>query len=136
MKKLFPMIILLLALQACTVSTAKIGEVKTCDSLAEEESMCKTDTTVFNVDTPEIYLTSELLNAPTDTEISMTWRYLEGSEPEIIDGITIKSPDYSPSYPYTFLPKPDAGWPTGKYDVVVILGTDNSEPLYKEFRVE
>ena len=129
--------LLALVLSACSISTAKITEAKICSSVSEESMMCESDENMFATDTPEIIVTTKLENAPSETQVTFTWRYLEGSEPELIDEITVSSPEAMPSYPNSTMPIPPKGmWPTGKYDVVISLDSDNSEPIVKAFTVQ
>ncbi|MDX9970802.1 MAG: hypothetical protein RBS56_02745 [Candidatus Gracilibacteria bacterium] len=138
MKKVIPLLTLLaLTISACTISTANISEAKICSSVSGESMMCTSDETMFATDTPEIIVTTKLDNAMEGTKVTFTWRYLEGSEPELIDEITVESPDIMPSYPNSTMPIPPSGmWPTGKYDVVITLDTDNFEPIVKAFSVK
>jgi len=137
MKKIMPLLALAVMFGACSVSTANVSVVSMCPTLAQGEMTCATDTATFVSNTPEIFITTQLDNAPTGTKVTFQWRYLEGSAPEVIDSVVVESPEVSPSYPNSSLPIPPGGlWPAGKYDVVVSLDTDNSEPIVKAFVVK
>jgi hypothetical protein len=138
MKKLIPLLLLIVSISACNISTANITEVMLCDDLKEDTFMCESDKTVFPENVPELFVTTELKNAPGGTEITFTWRYLEDEEPFEIAKVPVDSPDETTtSYPNSALTAPETGiWPKGKYDVIISLDTDNSEPIYKEFVIE
>jgi hypothetical protein len=119
----------------CNVSTAKLNDVRTCAQMDKDDSMCLTDVAEFTNDTAQIIVTSKLDNAPADTEVSFLWKYLGGDKPIDIDSVTVKTKE-GEMYPYSYLPKPQKGWPTGKYEVQVKIGTDNSQPVIKQFTIK
>ena len=136
MKMRLSLIITGLFLASCTISTADISEVKMCQTLGEQEMMCASDQTEFQTNAPELYITTKLDNAPSDTKVTFTWRYMSGAAPEVMDSVTVSSPDFMPSYPNSSFPIPPAGiWPEGKYEVEVSMDVDNFKPIHKEFSI-
>lgn len=136
MKKVFVFIVAGLAgalfMQACAVSSASISDVRTCEEL--DGDSCATDQPVISADTPVIYLSGKLNDAPSDTNLVITWRYL--TEEQDIDSVTLTTEE-SGSGPFSSsLQMPANGWPSGDYEVVLDLGTDNSEPVHQQFSIE
>lgn len=125
-----------LFLQACEVSTASVVDVRICDDLAGEE--CEDDMAILSPDTMTIYASGKLKDAPEGTSMTITWRYMGGPEVEEqdIDSVVLTTED-SGSGPFSSsLVKAESGWVNGKYEVVFDLGTDNSEPVHKEFEIK
>jgi hypothetical protein len=120
-----------LLMQACAVSTASISDLRICENLSGDE--CSEDNQTVNADATVIYISGKLNDAPKDTQLKITWRYL--TDEQDIDTVTLTA-DESGSGPFSSsLTQPTNGWPSGKYEVVLDLGTDNSEPTHKEFSI-
>ncbi len=135
MKKLLLLFVAIAAgallVQACSVSTASVADVKICDSMTGDE--CDEDQQIISPAATVIYCSGKLNDAPEGTKMVITWRYL--TEPQDIDSITLET-DESGSGPFSSsLGRPDAGWPTGRYECLLDLGTDNAEPIHKEFEI-
>ena len=114
------------------VSTARINDIKVCGQLSGE--LCDQDSPVFNPNDPEIVVSCKLNNAPSDTEVTFVWKYVEGDE-IIIDQAILNSSDYGTDVDmHSSLSKPNNGWPVGKYQVEILLGNDT--PLVKTFKVQ
>lgn len=116
---------------ACSYSTANLSDIKACTAVSENQ--CMTDEAIFSADTPEIFISAVLNNAPTETTVKFTWRYLE--ENLDIAEVDLVSEEIT-SKMQSSLTKPTAGWPKGKYEVVLKIGTDNAEPVHKEFSIQ
>lgn len=91
---------------------------------------------VFNINTPEIFGSFKLSNAPSDTEIKAEWIYIEG-EAEDLENLLID--DWSVTtdgthYISTSMTRPYDGWPRGDYQVVLYI--DGKEKLSVPFTVE
>lgn len=138
MKKLLALAILaVLALTlavGCEVSTANLQDVQVCSD-PNSDNMCESDESSFDANTEEIFVTGNLENAPDDTDLEITWTYLgeEGDDPEEIDSVSLSG---SSATFYSNLEAPSSGWPAGEYEIVLDLGTDNSDPVTKTFTVE
>jgi hypothetical protein len=135
LKKVIALIVMALAgglfVQACAVSSASISDVKTCEEL--DGDSCGMDQPVISADTPVIYLSGMLNDAPSDTKLVITWRYL--TDEQDIDAVTLTTEE-SGSGPFSSsLQMPANGWPSGDYEVVLDLGTDTSESVHKEFSI-
>lgn len=114
------------------VSTARINDIKVCTNLAGE--LCDQDLPVFHPNDPQIIVSCKLSNAPSDTEITFVWKYIEGDE-LVIDQVILNSSDYGTDVDmHSRLSKPNNGWPMGKYQVEILLGND--APLVKTFKVQ
>ncbi len=120
-----------LTMSACEVSTANISDIKICDDMSGDQ--CTADKSAIPAAAPAIYCSGQLDNAPEGTTVKITWRYLPDDID--IDSVTLTA-DKSGGGPFSSsLTKPEGNWPAGKYEVVLDLGTDNSEPVHKQFEV-
>ena len=118
----------------CNLSTANISDIKMCETI--DDYQCQEENTLFNVNSPQIYCSCKLNNAPDGTNLKFAWYYL-GDEKVLIDTVTTMVPGGSSTYDmHSYLTIPDNGWPVGDYEVVLKIDTDNSEPLTKSFKVE
>ena len=91
---------------------------------------------VFAVDTPEIFCSVKLSNAPPDTEVKAEWVYVKGEledmENYLIDTYSLTADDTR--YLSFSLTIPDAGWPTGEYKVVLYV--EGNEQLSVPFTIQ
>jgi len=131
------LIALLVSLQfSCNVSTATIKDVKLCTELSDQ-TQCGLDSPDFNVESPFLFVSCRLVYAPEDSEVTFTW-YFMSKDPVKIDEVTMRAGDFGSGSTYYFssyLSRPDAGWPSGDYEVHISLNTDNSAPVIKSFRI-
>lgn len=141
MKKLLMMVLVTLAavtLGACQASSASLTDVRLCDN-ADSEGNCSSDMSKLQTDAEVIYLSAQLENAPSGTTVTATWKYLGGEEgiaPQDIDTVS-STTDESGSMPYySSLQAGSGGWPVGEYEVVLSLGTENSQPVSKKFTIK
>lgn len=140
MKKLLTAALVLLAaavMGACAASSANLTDIRMCDN-ADSEGACISDKSTFRTDTDEIFLSAQLENAPGDTKVTATWKYLggeEGVDPQEIDSVTVTTEEAGTLPFYSSMPAGDSGWPKGDYEVILTLGTDNSEPVSRKFSV-
>ena len=115
-------------------TTASLSEATM--TTAVDENMQPLDTTdVFTPDTPEIFCSFKLSNAPPDTEIKAEWVYIEG---ELEDVSNYLMDEWSTTtdgtgYISVSIIGPYAGWPKGDYKV--ILYVDDEEKLSVPFYV-
>jgi len=125
-------------LQACSVSTAGISDVKLCVD-ADSKGICSSDSSTFETTTPEIFLSANLNNAPSGTKVTSSWKYIKGelgNDPQDIDSVTAEAKEGG-SQPYTSsMTSPTAGWPKGDYEVTITLSSDNSTPVVKKFSIQ
>lgn len=123
---------LAIILSACSfsISTASLSHTRTGDTVKNNEVV--KEVRVFNPDTPEIIVSTHLNKAPEGTKLMFSWRYLEGRVQDI-DSVTVKTKS-SENIAKSSLSRPNQGWPTGNYEVVLKLG-DNSKPVHKKFSV-
>lgn len=124
-------------LVACnfSVSTAALDNVKLCREILKGEQ-CTSDTTQFAKNTSQLFATADLKYAPEGTKVKVDWKYLGGEAGQAtpIDSVSLETKD-NMSVITSSLPTPKNGWPTGEYEVVFSLGTDNSTPIHKKFSV-
>ena len=107
-------------------STANLSDVKLCSSLNSGE--CNSDVSSVHSDTPAIYCSANVKNAPSKTKVTFEWKHgsesLGKAEVETDGGIV------NSSY------KPNSSLDPGKYSVTVKIASDNSTPVTKDFTVE
>lgn len=118
-------------LTACNISTTNLSDIMACTET--QDVLCAEDITTFATDTPEIYISAILHNAPEGTLTTFSWRYI--TDDFHIDSITLESVETTTTL-QSSLNMPDEGWPVGEYEVIISIHTDNSEPVHKKFTVK
>jgi len=137
MKK-FYIIMLSIAMTACSTkschySTANLTDVKVCNQVGDDDLCADDNPSMSAADTKVVYITAVLKNAPANTKVKVTWYYLEEKDEEIFsDDYAIKDGEKHLQF---YLHAPDDIWPLGHYKAILDLGTDNSEPIEKEFEI-
>ena len=111
-----------------------LSQATTCESVnpETEEPVGKTDT--FSPDTPEIFCSVKLSNAPSNTAISAEWRYVQteagGENYLLID--TWNRIAEGTRYISASITRPGAGWPEGNYQLHLSLnGQEASTVSFK-----
>ncbi len=139
MKKIttsFFTVIILILLSSCdfSVSTAHIDDVKMCTRISNNQ--CPADNPTFSRNTPEIYVSCHLKNAPENTKVRFDWNYY-GQKKFTIRSVTLDSGDKTGTLNLqSSLSRPTNGWPVGEYEVAIsIVGVDKS-PVIKKFSVQ
>lgn len=135
MKRIVLIVAALLAgalfMQSCAISTASIDNVRICDRLDGDE--CAEDMQEIPASVTTIYLSAQLHDAVEGTEVTYTLSDLGSGEELITDSWTTEEGGSGPfSLSWN---RPAAGWVTGRYELVLSLGTDNSEPISKVFEL-
>jgi hypothetical protein len=125
-----------LALIGCSfsVSTAAIENLKTCSEQVKDKA-CASDTSSFSKATPKLFATADLKNAPEGTKVKVDWKYLNGEAgaAQTIDSVNLVTESNMTLITSNLTATKE--WPTGNYEVVFTLGTDNSKPLTKQFSI-
>jgi hypothetical protein len=144
MKRLFlVMVTILLVLSTmlsfgaeCSASftTAKISEATMALSV-DSNAKPVNPTNKFYVDSPAIYCSCKVSNAPEQTDVTSVWVYVRGEadlENYEIDsyGMTVEGTTYL----YFYMNRPTNGWPTGEYKLVLYL--DGKEQTSLPFTVQ
>jgi hypothetical protein len=118
----------------CSVSTAKIADVKVCTSLTGNH--CDQDNTVITDNPEAIYASCLLKYAVANTQVKFTWYYYGQTKFEI-DSVTLNTGEKSGNIELSSnLSRPNNGWPKGVYDVVIEVLIDNGKPVTKQFTVQ
>ena len=146
-KNNFPSIIISLAMAMLLAPISLVGcggEVSfTTASLSEATMTTGVDadfrplnvTNAFTPDTPVIYCSVKVSNAPPDTEIRADWIYIKGEAEDLtdylIDSVILTAE--GTQYIKESLISPDEGWPRGDYKVVLYV--DGKEELTVPFSV-
>jgi len=71
---------------------------------------------VYDMNTPAIYITAILKNAPEATLIRTEWWY----EVQMVFDVDLESTEINQTY-YSSVSKPDTGWPSGNYHINLML---------------
>lgn len=115
-------VLLILSLCACSFSfsTANFQNLVMASEINEDTFKPVTATDTFSINTPKIYLTGSLNNAPGDTVIKAKWIYIENDPAVEIDSATYEAKDSDVDFQFN-LSIPENGWPVGKYEVKLYL---------------
>ncbi len=114
-------------------STANVSDVKVCTDM--NGNLCGNDNSTLSPSTQNIYVSCKLKNAPADTKVKFTWKYVEG-EPLIIDEVVLNSEDKGTNLDlHSSLSRPYNGWPKGKYAVEIRIGDEDDTPEVKNFQI-
>jgi len=117
----------------CSVSTAKVSDVKVCTSL--NGNLCDQDNTVLPTSAPTIYASCLLKYSVADTKVKFTWLYYGETKIEI-DNVVLNTGDKAGNIEmHSSLSQPTNGWPKGIYEVVIEVQTDNAKPVVKQFNI-
>ncbi|MBN1856248.1 MAG: hypothetical protein JW846_04770 [Dehalococcoidia bacterium] len=115
-------------------TTANLSEAMLAEGIDSEGKPIGV-TNVFEIDTPEIFCSAKLSNAPDDTEILSEWYYVSG-ELEDVENLLIDSVPFTADgsqYLQFSLTIPDNGWPRGSYKLVLYI--DGKEEVTLPFTV-
>ncbi len=129
-------ITMFILLNSCefSVTTANVENVKMCKTLDGE--LCDNSLSVFTPEDNYIYISCNLNNAPDNTVVTFLWKYMDQEEPIIIDEVSLSSSDMGTNLNLSSnLSRPYNGWPTGKYEVEIIIEESQRKPLIQKFEV-
>jgi hypothetical protein len=117
-----------------SISSATIDNLKICSEKVKNKE-CASDVSSFTKSTPKLFATADLKNAPEGTKVKIDWKYLNGEAgaAKMIDSVNLVT-ESNMTLITSYL-ESDKAWPTGNYEVVFTLGTDNSQPLKKQFSI-
>jgi len=128
-------VIMMLITASCEFdfSTANISDVRVCTSMSG--NLCGNDNSTLSISTQNIFVSCKLKNAPPDTKVKFTWKYVEG-EPLVIDEVVLNSEDRGTNLDlHSSLSRPYNGWPKGKYAVEIRIGGNDDTPEVKNFQI-
>ena len=128
MKKRFCVLVCLLLIittVGCSFSfsSAKVTDIVSCRDVDSEGKPIGI-TEVFHTDDTVMYISALTANVPSDTTISIVWRYTDGEETIDVDTAVIKLDEAR--YIYSNLTV-DSGFPVGTYTAEVYVN-DREEP--------
>lgn len=116
------------------LNSAHIENVKVCTQISG--NLCDADQTFFQSNSPQIVVSCELKNPPTETKVEFTWNYLSNGITKI-DAVTLNSGDNIGTVEMnSTLNRPNNGWPQGDYEVVIKILETDKEPAIKKFYVK
>ena len=137
-------VVLLASLVAATLLAGCSGEVSFTTAKLSEATMCLgvdaenkplNATSTFGVNTPEIFCSVKLSNAPDETEVGSEWVYVKGElagyDNTVIDTLVLAAD--GTQYIQFSMPKPQSGWPVGEYALNLYI--DGKEELSVPFTV-
>jgi hypothetical protein len=119
---------------SASFTTAKISQATMALSV-DSDGKPVNPTNKFYTDTPAIYCSVIVSNAPEQTEVTSVWVYVRGEadlENYEIDsyGLTVEGT----TYVYFYMNRPTNGWPAGEYKLVLYL--DGKEETSVPFTVQ
>ena len=115
-------------------TTAKLTEATMCLGVdGDFKPLNPTDK--FSVNTPEIFCSAKLSNAPDDTEILSEWVYVKGAAEGVTDYVIDSGAVTAEGTAYMWFsyPRPDGGWPIGEYQVNLYI--DGKKAVSLKFTV-
>lgn len=112
-------LIVLFAACSISVTTANYTDLKVASEV-DTSNKPVVITSKFGVESPVIYVTGILKNAPEGTVIKAEWYYLESDPVTFIDEASLESVDTTTPF-YFNLSKPNNGWPVGNYEVKLYI---------------
>lgn len=119
-----------------SVTTASLSEATMCKSVDPETQQPIEKADVFAPDTPVIYCSVKLSNAPPYTQVKAQWIYikgeLDGVQDQLIGEFSINAEGNR--YIGFSLEQPTNGWPRGDYTVKLFL--NDKEKITVPFKVE
>ncbi len=115
-------------------TTASLSEATMATGI-DSESKPVGATNVFEANTPEIFCSVKLSNAPSDTEVLSEWVYIKGELEDVTDHVIDSFPVVTDGTRYIefSMTRPDNGWPTGEYEMVLYV--DGKEKVTLPFTV-
>jgi len=117
----------------CSVSTAKVTDVKICISL--NGNLCDQDNPSLSITAPTIFASCLLKHSVADTKVKFTWIYYGETKIEI-DSVILNTGDTLGNMElHSSLSQPTNGWPRGIYEVIIQVQTDNADPVVKQFNI-
>jgi len=126
--------IIVLAIFVGDLNSAHIENVKVCTELSGES--CENNQVFFQSNSPQIVVSCELKNPPTNTKVEFSWNYLSNGLTKI-DAVTLSSGDHIGTLNmHSSLNRPNNGWPTGDYEVVIRILDTEKEPYVKKFSIK
>jgi hypothetical protein len=115
------------------LNSAHIENAQVCTELSGD--LCGNDQMSFDANSPQIVVSCELKNPPTDTKVEFTWNYLSNGITKI-DAVTLSSGEHIGTVNmHSSLSRPNNGWPSGDYEVVIKILDTEKEPVIKKFYV-
>lgn len=116
-----PMILILVAvvLGSCSFTTANYSNLVISSGIESDYTPINV-TNKFSTNTPEIYISGKVNNAPTGTVISGQWFYMDNEPVIFIDESKYVVQDTTTSF-YFSLSIPDNGWPVGEYSIQLFI---------------
>jgi len=115
------------------LDSTHLEDVKVCDQIVDNQ--CPEDEPVFDVNSPQIVVSCKLGNPAPDSNVEFTWYYTTDGRTKI-DAVVLNSGDHIGSLDlHSSLSRPNNGWPTGDYEVVIQILNTEKEPIVKKFYV-
>jgi len=116
------------------LNSAHVEDIKICDDLSG--NLCNNDHAVIMTTAGDVSVSCKLKNAPNNTMVVFTWKYMEG-QPLVIDEVTLNSGTEGTNLDLnSTLSRPYNGWPTGRYAVEIKIGENDKDPVIKNFEIQ
>jgi len=115
-------------------SSISLGKAATCKSVDPQTEEAVEPANTFTADTAEIFCSVKLSNAPSGTEVSAEWIYVQdaaGAANDLLIDSWSRVTEGT-RHVSTSVTKPGTGWPQGDYKVVFYLnGNENQSVAFK-----
>lgn len=141
MKKRYYVLIIILGLLfylvytgGCEFSTASISDVKVCTSM--NGNICSNDNDVISGNPAAIYVSCKLKYAPEATDVKFTWYYYGQTKFQIAEVSMNSGSKGSNLDLHSNLSRPNNGWPSGDYEVVIQIMVEGKDPIVKKFTIQ
>src|SRR4030042_1196364 len=120
---------------ACSAPKASFSEATMCKGIDPQTKRPVEKTNVFTADTPVIYCSVKVSNAPPETKATAVWIYIQGEARELQNSEFSKYSFMGSGTTYLSFPihPPDYGWGVGGYAVKLLL--NEREQLTVSFQV-
>lgn len=125
--------------QSDLASYPLIKQVTLCNRL--EDGLCREETPVFSATTPTFYISCILEKAHDEAEVSFFWYFYEGEkERKLLQKVVLRPRELSPQKSSKYVLVADLNrsggpWPSGKYEVEVILSGTYPFTIIKTFEI-
>lgn len=133
--------VILLCLYSCqseATSYPLIKQVKLCSRL--EDGLCREETPLFSATTQTFYISCILEKVHDEAEVSFFWYFYEKEQKKLLEKVVLRPRELSPKKSSKYVLVADLNrsggpWPSGKYEVEVVLNGTYPFTIIKSFEI-
>ena len=124
--------------QSESISYPLIKQVKLCDRL--NDGLCEEELPVFPNTTPTFYVSCILEKVHDEAEVSFIWYFYEGQQKKLLEQVVLRPRELSTKKSSKYVLVADLNrsggrWPSGKYEVEVVLHGTYPFTIIKTFKI-